>query len=325
MGKYIPPEMVKEIKKIDLLTYFKNYEPNELVRDSRTQYSTKTHSSLKISNGYWNYFNGGFGGKNAVDYVEKMLGYKFPESIEYIIKKMNGRIPVYIPQAEKRNNATLILPEKNDNTNRIKQYLNSRGIDNEIIQKCIEKHLIYEEKHYHNAVFVGYDEMGNARYAGCRATNESKFKSDATGSSKQYSFKLESNKKTDKIFIFEGAIDALSYATLFKLYGLEWEDKTMISLAGVYQPASHISDSKVPIAIENYLEKHKEITKIYLCLDSDDAGRNASKALQTILGSKYEIIDRQPLKCKDYNEYLCYLLYVKNTKQNQKLKKERTR
>jgi hypothetical protein len=298
MGKYIPPEMVKEIKKIDLLTYFKNYEPNELVRDSRTQYSTKTHSSLKISNGYWNYFNGGFGGKNAVDYVEKMLGYKFPESIEYIIKKMNGRIPVYIPQAEKRNNATLILPEKNDNTNRIKQYLNSRGIDNEIIQKCIEKHLIYEEKHYHNAVFVGYDEMGNARYAGCRATNESKFKSDATGSSKQYSFKLESNKKTDKIFIFEGAIDALSYATLFKLYGQNWEDKTLISLAGVYQPAKIIEQSKVPVAISNYLEKHPEVTKIYLCLDNDEAGRNATNAFKTVMSDKYEIIDRPPKKRK---------------------------
>lgn len=298
MGKYIPPEMVKEIKKIDLLTYFKNYEPNELVRDSRTQYSTKTHSSLKISNGYWNYFNGGFGGKNAVDYVEKMLGYKFPESIEYIIKKMNGRIPVYIPQAEKRNNVNLILPEKNDNTNRVKQYLNSRGIDNEIIQKCIEKHLIYEEKHYHNAVFVGYDEMGNARYAGCRATNESKFKSDATGSSKQYSFKLESNKKTDKIFIFEGAIDALSYATLFKLYGQNWEDKTLISLAGVYQPAKIIEQSKVPVAISNYLEKHPEVTKIYLCLDNDEAGRNATDALKTVMSDKYEIIDRPPKKRK---------------------------
>lgn len=298
MGKYIPPEMVKEIKKIDLLTYFKNYEPNELVRDSRTQYSTKTHSSLKISNGYWNYFNGGFGGKNAVDYVEKMLGYKFPESIEYIIKKMNGRIPVYIPQAEKRNNVTLILPEKNDNTNRVKQYLNSRGIDNEIIQKCIEKHLIYEEKHYHNAVFVGYDEMGNARYAGCRATNESKFKSDATGSSKQYSFKLESNKKTDKIFIFEGAIDTLSYATLFKLYGQNWEDKTLISLAGVYQPAKIIEQSKVPVAISNYLEKHPEVTKIYLCLDNDEAGRNATNALKTVMSDKYEIIDRPPKKRK---------------------------
>lgn len=298
MGKYIPPEMVKEIKKIDLLTYFKNYEPNELVRDSRTQYSTKTHSSLKISNGYWNYFNGGFGGKNAVDYVEKMLGYKFPESIEYIIKKMNGRVPVYVPQAEKRNNVTLILPEKNDNANRVKQYLNSRGIDNEIIQKCIEKHLIYEEKHYHNAVFVGYDEMGNARYAGCRATNESKFKSDATGSSKQYSFKLESYKKTDKIFIFEGAIDALSYATLFKLYGQNWEDKTFISLAGVYQPAKIIEQSKVPVAISNYLEKHPEVTKIYLCLDNDEAGRNATNALKTVMSDKYEIIDRPPKKRK---------------------------
>ncbi len=298
MGKYIPPEMVKEIKKIDLLTYFKNYEPNELVRDSRTQYSTKTHSSLKISNGYWNYFNGGFGGKNAVDYVEKMLGYEFPESIEYIIKKMNGRVPVYVPQAEKRNNVTLILPEKNDNANRVKQYLNSRGIDNEIIQKCIEKHLIYEEKHYHNAVFVGYDEMGNARYAGCRATNESKFKSDATGSSKQYSFKLESYKKTDKIFIFEGAIDALSYATLFKLYGQNWEDKTFISLAGVYQPAKIIEQSKVPVAISNYLEKHPEVTKIYLCLDNDEAGRNATNALKTVMSDKYEIIDRPPKKRK---------------------------
>ena len=294
MGKYIPPEMVKEIKKMDLLTYFKNYEPNELVRDSRTQYSTKTHSSLKISNGYWNYFNGGFGGKNAVDYVEKMLGYEFPESIEYIIKKMNGRVPVYVPQAEKRNNVTLILPEKNDNANRVKQYLNSRGIDNEIIQKCIEKHLIYEEKHYHNAVFVGYDEMGNARYAGCRATNESKFKSDATGSSKQYSFKLESNKKTDKIFIFEGAIDALSYATFFKLYGQNWEDKTFISLAGVYQPAKIIEQSKVPVAISNYLEKHPEVTKIYLCLDNDEAGRNATNALKTVMSDKYEIIDKPP-------------------------------
>lgn len=260
-----------------------------------------------------------------MDYLEKVQGIPFPKSAKIILDKMKIQTPIFIPKQEKIERKKIILPEKNINADKVKQYLKSRGIDEEIIEKCIEKNLIYEEKYYHNAVFVGYDEIGNIKYAGCRATNESKFKNDATGSNKKYSFRLESNKKTDSIYIFEGAIDVLSYATLFKLYGLEWEDKTMISLAGVYQPASHISDSKVPIAIENYLEKHKEITKIYLCLDSDDAGRNASKALQTILGSKYEIIDRQPLKCKDYNEYLCYLLYVKNTKQNQKLKKERTR
>ena len=247
-----------------------------------------------MSNGFWNYFHGGIGGKNALDYVEKILGYKFPESVEYILKKMNGRLPIYVPQIEKKQNISLILPPKNSNENIVKQYLKTRGIDQEILQKCIEKHLIYEEKNYHNVVFVGYDENGNAKYAGCRATNNSKFKNDATGSSKSYSFRLESKEKTDTIYIFEGAIDLLSFASFFKLYGQNWEDKTMISLAGVYQPAKIIEQSKVPITIQKYLDKHPEVTKIVLCLDNDEAGRNATKALQTVLSDKYEVIDKPP-------------------------------
>jgi hypothetical protein len=140
-----------------------------------------------------------------------------------------------------------------------------------------------------------------------------------------YSFKLESNQKTDTIFIFEGAIDLLSYATLFKLYGQNYENKTLISLAGVYQSAKNIEQSKVPITISNYLEKHAEITKIYLCLDNDEAGRNATKALQTVLSDKYEIIDRPPKNGKDYNEYLCDLLGIKKIIKNKNLIKERTR
>ncbi len=281
---------------MDLLTYLKNYEPNELVRDSATQYSTKTHDSLKISNGFWNWCSVGIGGRNAMDFLEKVRGIEFPDSALYILDKMKIRTPIYVEKQEKKKNIALILPDKNANEDKAKQYLKSRGIDNEIIENCIEKHLIYEEKHYHNVVFVGYDEAGNAKYAGCRSTNESKFKNDATGSNKMYSFKLESNKKTDKIFIFEGAIDLLSYATLFKLYGQNWKDKTMISLAGVYQPAKVLTESKVPIAIEHYLNTHPEITKIYLCLDNDKAGRNATKALKTVISEKYEIVERPPKK-----------------------------
>lgn len=322
---YVPPEIVEEIKKMDLITYLKNYEPDELVKDSRTQYSMKSHSSLKMSNGYWNYFNGGIGGKNAVDYVEKMLGYKFPDSIEYILKKMNGRVPVYVPQPVKRNDVQLILPEKNENNFKVKQYLKSRGIDEEIIQKCIENNLIYEEKHYHNVVFLGYDEVGNVKYAGCRSTNESKFKNDATGSNKSYSFRLESKEKTDTIYIFEGAIDLLSFASFFKLYGQKWEDKTMISLAGVYQPAKIIEQSKVPTAIQNYLDKHSEVKEIVLCLDNDEAGRNATKALQIVLSDKYKVVDKPPRFCKDYNEYLCRVLGIKQQENSRKNEKERTR
>lgn len=296
MSKYIPPDLIEKAKKIDLLTFFKNYYPEELVQETKTQYCTKTHDSLKMSNGFWNWCSKGIGGKNAMDFLEKTQGISFPESAELVLKKIQIKKPIFVKQQQKSNNVSLILPDKNNDYNVAKKYLKSRGIDEEIIQKCIEKHLIYEEKYYHNVVFVGYDETGKAKYAGCRATNNSNLKTDATGSNKSYSFRLESNKKVDKIYIFEGAIDLLSYATLFKLYGQNWEEKTMISLAGVYQPAKILEQSKVPLAIENYLKKHPEITKIYLCLDSDTAGKNAAKAMQIVLSDKYEIIYKPPKK-----------------------------
>lgn len=322
---YYTKQEIEEAKQMDLLTYLQNYEPEELVRETRTQYCTKTHDSLKISNGYWNWCSVGIGGRNAVDYLMKVKDYKFIKAVDIIMKNKSIKTPIYAEKQEKKVVQNLILPEKNISTDRAKNYLKHRGIDEEILQKCIDKKLIYEEKNYHNVVFVGYDELGNARYAGCRATNESKFKNDATGSNKKYSFRLESKEKTDTIYIFEGAIDLLSYATLFKLYGQNWENKTMISLAGVYQPARIIEESKIPLAIKNYLEKHPEITKIFLCLDSDETGRNASRALKIVLSDKYEIIDRPPKKCKDYNEYLCELLKEKEIKKYKKLNRERTR
>ena len=53
---YISPEQIKELQKIDLLTYLQNYEPNELVHERGDNYCTRSHDSLKISNGLWNWF-----------------------------------------------------------------------------------------------------------------------------------------------------------------------------------------------------------------------------------------------------------------------------
>lgn len=298
MGKYIPPPVLKKAKEIDLLTYFRTYMPYELVKVSNNEYTTKTHDSLRMSNGLWNWCSRGFGGKNAIDFIQKTENMSFNDAANYVIEKMKMQTPIFIEQEQKSKEKHLILPEKNATSDRVKAYLKSRGIDEKIIEKCIENHLIYEEKYYHNVVFVGYDELGNAKYAGCRATNESKFKADATGSDKSYSFRLESNTKTDTIYIFEGAIDALSYATLLKLYGIDYKTKTLISLAGVYQPASDISKSKIPLAIQRYLDKHPETKNIFLCLDNDEAGRKASKALQTVLSDKYTVMIRPPKKRK---------------------------
>lgn len=51
MSFFYTPETVEKAKKIDLLTYLENFEPEELVPFSRGTYCTKTHDSLKISNG----------------------------------------------------------------------------------------------------------------------------------------------------------------------------------------------------------------------------------------------------------------------------------
>lgn len=50
---YIPPEVVEQARQIDLLTYLQSCEPQELVRISGNNYTTRTHDSLKISNGKW--------------------------------------------------------------------------------------------------------------------------------------------------------------------------------------------------------------------------------------------------------------------------------
>lgn len=296
MGKYIPPPILEELKKVDLVTYFRTIMPYELVKVSANEYTTKTHDSLRMSNGLWNWCSRGFGGRNAIDYLIKTEQLEFNDAANLLLKQLQNKMPIIEQQPIKNKEKHIIIPEKNSASDKVFLYLKSRGIDEEIIKKCIEKNLIYEEKHYHNAVFVGYDELGNIRYAGCRSTNEKIFKTDATGSDKSYSFRLESNKKTDTIYIFEGAIDALSYATLFKIYGQNYEEKTLISLAGVYQPASDISQSKVPITIQKYLDKHPETKRIYLCLDNDEAGINASKALENVLSHKYEVIIKQPKK-----------------------------
>lgn len=111
---------------------------------------------------------------------------------------------------------------------------------------------------------------------------------------------------------FECAIDLLSYATLMKLEGKDWRRFNLVSLAGVYSPKQKIEDSKVPVTLGRLLEKDKTIRRIVLHLDNDIAGRKATKALQTILSDKYEVVDDPPQYGKDVNDFLCKRLGIKD-------------
>ena len=66
---YYDSEAIERARQVDLLTYLQTCEPQELVHVSGNVYCTKTHDSLRISNGKWCWFSRGIGGYSALDYL----------------------------------------------------------------------------------------------------------------------------------------------------------------------------------------------------------------------------------------------------------------
>lgn len=313
---YIAPEVILEVKKIDLLTYLKNFEPYELVHFSGNTYTTRTHDSLKISNGKWMWWSRGIGGRSALDYLVKVKEYSFLEAVEILAGHLTISTPIQYPE-QKNKEKILMLPKKNDTQEKAKKYLMNRGIDEEIISYCLEHGLIYESENYHNTVFVGKDSRGVPRYAAIRG-NGTDYIGDANGSDKNYSFSIPADNDSKKIHLFESAIDLLSYATIKKYEGCDWREEHLLSLAGVYQPAKQIEQSKIPAALSRYLKENPEIKEIIFHLDNDKAGRLATKAIETVLPVHYQIRDEPPGKGKDYNDFLCILLGIPVTKREKR-------
>ena len=309
MSKFVPKEIVKQAKQIDLLTYFMNNNPSELVRKGADTYSLKTHDSVIISNGLWHRFSTNEAGKTALDYLMKVEKMTLQEAVSSVL---NRDITTYIRNESTNNNEPkrLVIPEKATTNKAVIEYLKNRGIDEDIISYCIENNLIYQENNTNNAVFLGYDNQHNIKYAGCRSTNEKKIMRDAKGSSKEFSFRMLSKITNNSLHVFESSIDLLSYATLLKLKGYDYQNQNLLALAGVYQSSKNIENSKVPIAIQKFLNENTNIQDIVLHFDNDRAGREATKALIIAL-NRYNIYDIPAPYGKDINDYLCFKLGLK--------------
>lgn len=316
---YIAPEIVAEARQVDLLTYLKNYEPNELIEVCRNTYVTREHDSLKISNGLWYWFSKGVGGKSAIDYLMKVKNLSFVNAVQAVMGNIKIQAPVNYAQQQKNYERKLKVPTKAMNNDRVINYLLSRGIDKEIIKYCIENKLVYQEEKTNNVVFVGYDNNNVPAYAFCRATNEQRFMREATGSNKRYSFKIKSEQKNNIVHLFESSIDLLSYATFLNLANRNWRAENLLSLGGIYSSKYDVEKTKVPVSLTEFLEKNSNINEIHLHLDNDLAGRNASAFFQQVLSKKYKVFNHTIPLGKDMNEYLCLKKGIK------KFEKERTR
>ena len=297
---YVTPEEVSRAREMDLLTYLRCYEPQELVKASAGEYSTRTHDSVKISNGKWYRFATNEGGRSALDYLIKVEGIPFIQAVQ----KINGQDVITRPASfnkqkrPKDENRKLLLPPKADSNAKATAYLLSRGVDREIIDYCITNDLIYESLPKHALVFIGYDGDHVPRYAGYRGLCKSRIMGDCSGSSKEYSFRII-RPGSHKLHVFESAIDLMSFASLTKLQGGDWKKDSYISMAGVFAPSRPI----IPKSLARYLED-ADVHKILIHFDNDTAGTSAAQSLAAALESKYEVGIYPPPEGKDYNDYL---------------------
>ena len=313
---YIPPDVVAKARKMDLLTYLRNYEPQELVPFGRNAYCTRTHDSLKISNGKWFWFSQGIGGASALDYLIKVRGIPFTQAVEQIIGRAVVQ-PPSISMPEHHTQKTLLLPRASPCATHAVTYLTSRGIDPEIVEFCIRTGRLYESTPHHNVVFVGMDKTGKPRYANLRGIGTD-FIGEASGSDKHYSFNIPAQGESATLHLFESAIDLLSYAALVKRGGHDWRGDHLLSLAGIYESRNSV----LPVALTHYLDEHPNITHTVLRLDNDGKGRLAAYTIQSQLAKERSIPAdiRSPPQGKDYNEYLCLSLGLPVTRRHDKAK-----
>ena len=229
----VSEEQIAAAKQMTAIEFLRRYRPGELVKaESRGEFQLRAHDSFKINEetSFWHWKSRDVGGKSALDYLIKVEGVKFVDAVLALCEESPGYIPpVFQPEQKKE----FALPPAADNNRRVFAYLMKRGISRKVIEACVRAGILYESADYHNAVFVGKDEAGTARYAFLRGTytKGKPFKAEVSGSEKAYCFCLPPKGKTNRLAVYEAAIETLAHLTLEGT-----ADKWRLSLGGISAP-----------------------------------------------------------------------------------------
>lgn len=275
-------EQIARANHTDLVSFL-NEQGEQLVKSGR-EYRWKKHDSVTISGNRW-YRHSQSKGGYPVDFVMEFYYATFPEAVKMLIGEEGEGRQKSCPAPSK----DFRLPEKNEDNEMIVKYLTeSRELEKNLVMEWITRGDIYEEKIHHNVIFVGRDADGIPRYAHCRGTGEMKYRGDVAGSDKSSGF---CHRGTDnQLFVFEAAIDLLSFIQLFPK---DWKKRSYLSLGGVSS-----------MALMAFLSERPQITSVFLCLDNDQAGSEACEKLAGEISERYSVIRLKPSR-KDWNEILC--------------------
>ncbi|NBH32556.1 DUF3991 domain-containing protein [Clostridiaceae bacterium] len=295
---YFTEEQKERANTVDLKDFLER-QGERLLRSGPEWRMSSDHSITIRGNRWYDHGSGGKGGA-AIDFVIYYYGKSFPDAVSMLLGGEQGEIYRQSKKQEEIPRGPFTLPAANENMIRVFAYLlKSRMLDYGVVCAFAEKKLIYESlepsrdgsRQYHNAIFVGYDPEGKARHAHKKGiyTVGKSYRGNLESSDPRYSFHW--NGKSSEIYVFEAPIDMLSYISLNKA---DWKNHSYISLCGVGSQA-----------LFQTLKDHPALTKIYLCLDHDEAGMEAAARIQEKLTEAgYPDTELYLSHWKDWNEDL---------------------
>ena len=257
--------------------------------------SSGKHDSITLRGSTWFDHKNQVGG-GAIKFMQEFYDMDFQTAVQELLGQrvtpLSHSPPKAIAKEEKKE---FKLPVANPNMHRVFAYLiKQRFIAPDIISYFAKQHTLYEDKEYHNAVFVGIDENGVPRQASKRSTSTfgNAFRITCEGSDTRYSFSHFG--KSSCLYVFEAPIDMMSFLTL---YPKDWQQHSYIAMNGVYE-------NSVLTALKN----HSNLREIVLCVDNDEGGIEAVDRLVDILCDGKMVVNSYSTKYL-LNVYISKTLY----------------
>lgn len=284
--KRFSDEQLQRASGIDIVAMLQG-QGEKLKKQGRV-YRWMRYDSTVIDRNRWYRHSREIGG-GPIQFMQHFYGMDFVEAVKYLL---DGEEGAEFVQASRTPEPKLPFtpPKLSKNMHRTFAYLiKTRKIDADIVQHFVNEKKIFETEEYHNVAFCGYDEKGEMKQMHLRSTLPgNRFFMDIDGSDKQYYFRhIGTN---SDVYVFEAPIDMLSYITMNKG---NWQESSYVCLGGVAIDA-----------LKNVLSTNEQISKVYMCVDRDDAGDKTVKRIGDELNEMGYEWERVFPENKDWNEDL---------------------
>ena len=290
VNKRFTDEQIIRANNIDIADMLQ--KQGEKIKKSGKDYRWERHDSVLVRGNKWFRHSRQEGG-GPIQFIQYFYGMSYADAVKYLLDGEEGAM--FIQSSSKPEPKPVFKePKLSKNMHRTFAYLvKTRMIDADIVEYFVNEKKILETEEYHNVAFCGYNENGEMKQMHLRSTLPgNKFFLDVEGSDKQYYFRHVGT--NENVFVFEAPIDMLSYITLNKD---EWQENSYVCLGGVAADA-----------LRNVLDNNADISKVYLCVDKDEAGDKTVRRISPELDERGVEYERLLPEGKDWNEDLLEII-----------------